>query len=81
MNSFREIIDAFGVARLATLLGVGQSHVRVMKVRNVIPPTYWRKILDAPKPQGLESLSLVMLDDLYGVQKADEPRTASEAVE
>ena len=67
MNSFQEIIDAYGAARVAKLLGIGQSHVRVMKVRDVIPPTYWRKMLEAPKPLGLESLSLAMLDDLYGV--------------
>jgi hypothetical protein len=77
MDSFQEIIDAFGISKLAALLGVNQSHVRVMKVRNVIPPTYWRKILEAPKPQGLESLSLATLDDLYGVcVKKDEPEAA-----
>jgi hypothetical protein len=65
MKNFREIIDAFGIGNFAKLLGVEKSHVRVMKVRNVIPPQYWRKLLEAPRPATLATLSLADLDDLY----------------
>jgi hypothetical protein len=64
MESFREIIDAFGNARLSALLGIARSHVRTMKVRNVVPPQYWRKILEA-WPSTLPPIDLAMLDDLY----------------
>jgi len=69
MESFREIIDAFGVANLATLFGVPKSHIRTMKVRNVIPPQYWRKILEAQKPNGATAIDLPMLDDLYAASR------------
>lgn len=75
MNSFREIIDAFGVARLAELLGIAQSHVRTMKVRNVIPPQYWRKIIEAPNPNGA-SIDPSILADLYAASREKEGEAA-----
>jgi hypothetical protein len=78
MKSFREIIDAFGIGAFATLLGVKKSHVRVMKVRNVIPPQYWRKILEAPRPAALATLSLANLDDLYSATAKNAEHEAAE---
>lgn len=84
MNSFRKIIDAFGASSLAAILGIDESHVRVMKARDVIPPKYWRKILEAPVPQELGQLNLSMLDDLYiavRLDSEDSPPAETEAAE
>jgi hypothetical protein len=77
MESFREIIDAFGVARLSVLLGIAQSHVRTMKVRNVIPPQYWRKIIEA-WPGTLPPIDLPVLDDLYTAVSREKEGEAAE---
>jgi hypothetical protein len=76
MKSFREIIDAFGAPSLAKILGVARTHVHVMRVRNSIPPSYWRKIVEAPRPDGMAPITLSMLDDLYVASKV-----SSEAAE
>lgn len=46
MTKFAEIIDAFGAGHLAELLDLPESHIRVMKTRDSIPPEYWGVILD-----------------------------------
>lgn len=45
MDSFQKIIDAFGTDRLAEAAGVTESHVRVMRARDSIPPLYWPDIV------------------------------------
>lgn len=52
MTSFDTIIDALGIGRLAILFGVRESHVRVMKARNSIPPEYWGVLIDEASKQG-----------------------------
>jgi hypothetical protein len=41
MLTFRDIIEEFGIKRLAEAFGVAESHVRTMKARDSIPPLYW----------------------------------------
>lgn len=47
MDSFASVIDAFGVKVVAELLGVKESHVRVMKARGSIPAEYWGLLIEA----------------------------------
>jgi hypothetical protein len=46
MQTFRDVIEAFGVASFAKLIGVEQSHARAMKTRNSIPPEYWATVVE-----------------------------------
>jgi hypothetical protein len=58
------IIDAFKTAEtvsLSDLLSVDESHVRVMRARNSIPPEYWSRIVDAAAEHGIEGVTLVDL--------------------
>lgn len=64
MRTFSEIIDAFGVARLAEVLGLSESHIRVMKTRDSIAPEHWGEIVKhRPMPE-LEDLTLEDLHEL-----------------
>lgn len=48
MNSFVEIIDAFGgPASFGEAIGIPDSHARAMKARDSIPDGYWLKTVDA----------------------------------
>lgn len=64
MQSFQDLIDKFGVPRLAAILGIGESHVRVMKTRNSIPPEYWGTIVDHRVEAGLDDIDLARLHRL-----------------
>jgi hypothetical protein len=48
-----------------------------MRVRNVIPPQYWRKILEA-WPPNLPPINLGMLDDLYTAALREKEGQAAE---
>lgn len=56
MDSFSSIIDAFGVKAMSELLGVKESHVRVMKARGSIPAEYWGQVVEAAPQFGLAGL-------------------------
>lgn len=75
MTSFREIIDAFGVSRLASILGLGESHVRVMKVRNSVPPEYWERMIShRPRPllENLDTAALLQIRNSRFKQRNDD---------
>jgi hypothetical protein len=61
MTTFKEIIDKIGIAPLAALLSVEESHVRTMKTRDSIPLEYWGLILDEARRRGEYSLSFDVL--------------------
>jgi hypothetical protein len=65
MDTFSDIIDAFGIKRLAELLGTSESHVRTMKARDSIPPEYWPAIIANP-PEG----SVLTFDGLMELRTA-----------
>lgn len=46
MQSFSAVIDAFGIAEIASLLKIDESHARTMKARNSIPPEYWGPLIE-----------------------------------
>tara|TARA_R110000868_G_scaffold403567_1_gene680956 strand:- start:46 stop:273 length:228 start_codon:yes stop_codon:yes gene_type:complete len=48
MDSFSDIIEAYGAKTLSDLLGVPDTHVRTMKFRNSIPVEHWPAIIAAP---------------------------------
>lgn len=64
MNSFAEIIDKFTVPVLAQILGVDESHVRVMKARNSVPPEYWGVLIEAGPGHGLPPMTHAQLRQL-----------------
>ena len=45
MKTFVDLIEKFGDAEVAQLLGVDLPHVRVMKNRNSIPPDHWPPLI------------------------------------
>lgn len=59
MNSFVEIIDAFGGAALfGDAIGIPDSHARAMKARNSIPDGYWLKTVEAARARDIENVTL-----------------------
>lgn len=56
MNSFASVIDAFGTKNVADLLGVKESHVRVMKARGSIPAEYWGLLIEAAPRFGVDGI-------------------------
>ena len=46
-RTFSDIIDAIGIAALAKHFGKDESHVRVMKTRDSVPPDYWPQLIEA----------------------------------
>lgn len=61
MNSFASVIDAFGVKVVAELIGVKESHVRVMKARGSIPAEYWGVLIEAAPARGVEGIDFSLL--------------------
>ena len=70
MRCFSDVIEAFGVAPMAELLGVPDSHVRVMKARNSIPADYWSRIVKAAEDRGIDGVSadslVAMREERFG---------------
>lgn len=75
MESFRAIIKAIGVSETATLLGISESHVRVMIARDSIPPQYWPALI-AGAPEAMKEF--VTTDGLLGIRNGRfaDPKTS-----
>lgn len=59
MNSFAEIIDAFGgAASFGSAIGITDSHARAMRARDSIPDGYWLKTVETAQARGLDSITL-----------------------
>lgn len=56
MQTFSDIIEAFGVAVVARILKLEESHVRTMKARDSIPPEYWGPLLEEAPNFGITDL-------------------------
>lgn len=61
MNSFTEVIAAFGHRRFADAVGVEESHARAMKSRNSIPSTRWVATVEAAERLGIHGVTLDLL--------------------
>lgn len=66
--TFREIIDQIGSSALAKALAVEESHVRVMKARDSIPPEYWGIVIDESAACGIEGVTHEALRNLRGTR-------------
>lgn len=66
MDSFTDIINAFGVKALAEILGVKESHARVMKTRGSIPAEYWGLLIEAAPARGIQGLDFALFRRLRG---------------
>ncbi|PZR88383.1 MAG: hypothetical protein DI537_23890 [Stutzerimonas stutzeri] len=60
MDSFSSVIDAFGVKAVAEVLGLKDSHVRVMKARGSIPAEYWGLLIEAAPERGVDGLDFAL---------------------
>lgn len=59
MNSFVQIIDAFGgAAPFGEAIGIPDSHARAMKARGSIPDGYWLKTVEAARVRDIEGVTL-----------------------
>lgn len=59
MNSFVDIIDAFGgAAPFGEAIGIPDSHARAMKARNSIPDGYWLKTVEAAREREIPNITL-----------------------
>lgn len=76
MNTFSDIIDAFGIAVVAEILGIEESHVRVMKARDSIPPEYWGVLIEQAVKRGIKGLDYRRLRRLRAVRFDREPEKA-----
>jgi hypothetical protein len=76
MGSFKDIIDAIGAQRLAEAFKVTESHVRVMRARNSIPPLYWPDLIALAPHDGEHPLTF---DDLKRFREAMRPESGDAA--
>lgn len=81
MNSFAEVIDRLGIGPTSAALGLKDSHVRTLKARDSIPPTYFGALVasEAGKQHGLtyELLHELHQEAVARRSKASEPRSAA----
>lgn len=77
--TFKDIIDEIGIAPLAELLSVEESHVRTMKTRDSIPPEYWGLVIDESGRRGMSDVSFSTLRQMRTERFAQ--TSASEAAE
>jgi len=55
--TFSGVIEAIGVPEFARATNTTESHVRVMKTRNSIPPEYWDDLIDEATRRGLKEVT------------------------
>jgi hypothetical protein len=77
MKSFRDIIDALGVPALAEAFPAKESHVRVMKARNSIPPEHWGTLIALAEKRGIEGVTFDSLRQLRSSRFSPAPSTPS----
>ncbi len=61
MNTFADVIDAFGPGEMATILGVKPQRVYTMRFRNSIPVDHWSVLVKAAPDAGVDGLTLELL--------------------
>lgn len=65
MNSFAEIIDAFGgTSSFGEAVGIPDSHARAMKARNSIPDGYWMRVVEAARERDIGGITLESFAEL-----------------
>lgn len=64
MQSFRDIIDGFGYAKLACTLGKSSGTVSSWRSRNLIPSPFWSAVNAAAAAHGVEGISLDLMASL-----------------
>ena len=57
MHSFSALIEALGISRLAALFGIPESHLRVIKARDSLPPEYWQLAIEEARRQRLAGVT------------------------
>jgi hypothetical protein len=72
-TSHAAIIEALGIAPLAATIGVDASHVRTMKARDSIPPTYWQAVVATAAERGLDGVNLELLAGLAAEKRRQRP--------
>ncbi|GJE77750.1 hypothetical protein [Methylorubrum suomiense] len=80
MNSFAEVIDRLGIGPTAAALGLKDSHVRTLKARDSIPPTYFGALVESEDGKK-HGLTYELLHRLHqeAVARRARPTDASEA--
>lgn len=68
-QTFADIIDLFGYAKLADALGRPEGTVSSWKTRNSIPPEVWSAVVAEAKRRGIKGVSL----DLLARMRAERP--------
>jgi hypothetical protein len=76
MDSFESVIDAFGAKRVAEIIGVKDSHVRVMKARGSIPAEYWGDLIEAAPRLGIRGIDYALLRRLRSQKFSSESEAA-----
>ncbi|WP_210482708.1 helix-turn-helix domain-containing protein [Microvirga antarctica] len=61
METFAAIIDAFGYAELASLLGKPEGTVSSWKTRNFIPSEVWISVVNEASRRELEGVTFELL--------------------
>lgn len=80
MNSFVQIIDAFGgPSAFGEAIGIPDSHARAMKARKSIPDGYWLKVVEAARERGIKDVTLESFASLAETRL--EPRAKTEAAQ
>jgi hypothetical protein len=78
MERFADVIDRVGGTEvLARLLSIKESHARVMKARNSIPPQYWPLLVSGAKGLGKDEITLEALAGIVSRQKKAPPEAAA----
>jgi hypothetical protein len=72
MNSFVQIIDAFGgAAPFGEAIGIPDSHARAMKARKSIPDGYWLQTVKAAQDRDIVGVTLESLAALAEAKLQD----------
>lgn len=71
--TFASLIDALGgSAALGRIIGKPIGTASAMKTRDVIPPAYWRAIVQAAGEAGLKDVTHELLSGLYAQRRTTE---------
>lgn len=74
-ESFRDLIDRFGIGEFAAAIGVTYGAAKQMRRRDSVGPEYWPSIIDASRARGWDDVSADTLLSLVHASAAREVAT------
>lgn len=79
VQSFRALIDRFGIGEFASAIGVTYGAAKQMRRRDSVGPEYWPSIIEASRARGWDDVSADVLLGYVQTNREPTPSPVAEA--